>query len=146
MNHPMTFRTLCRDISRALQADDPEALGEGRPARLEGETFQILQTAEGQAALLLTYLGTVPDDQGRRIYEQLLLQLTGWANPDLRFGFDPVTGQVLLCTRLPAPDQLATAPLQALIQRLLGQIREWRSTLLRVMVPVEAHDPADAAT
>lgn len=134
------FRAMCRDISLSLQAADPDALGEGRPCPIGGETFQMLQAADGHAALLLTFLGTVQDDRARTVYEQLLLlQLTGWNNPDLRFGFDPLSGQVLLCTRLPGLDRLEPAALQALIQRLLGQIGHWRGSLLQALTP----DPLD---
>lgn len=136
MSTAAKLRALCRDISLSLQAADPEALGEGRPSGIGGETFQVLQAADGHAALLLTFLGRVQDDQARSVYEQLLLlQLTGWNNPDLRFGFDPLTGQVLLCTRLPGPHQLEPAALQALIQRLLGQIGHWRGSLLQAVRP-----------
>ena len=132
----LAFQSLCRHVSQSLAADDVDALGESRPTPIQGETFQLLWQPEGRSAVLLTYLGRVSDEHARQVYEQLLLvQLTGWDNPDLRFGFDPVTGQVLLCTRLPAPASLEAAPLEGLIRRLLEQLGEWRGTLLHPLVP-----------
>lgn len=130
------FRVLCRQVSLGLQATDPDALGERRPSSIGGETFECLVQDDGSAALLVTYLGTVEPGQAQAVYEQLLLlQLSSWNNPDLRFGFDPVTGQVLLCTRLPALASLEAAPLDSLIRRLLKQVGEWRGTLLRAVEP-----------
>lgn len=132
MKTPVNFSALCRDLSLSMQADDADALGEGRPSQLGGETFQILQAADGRTALLLTYLGAAPDDEAASVYEQLLLlQLTGWNNPDIRFGLDPITGQIVLCTRLPGADRLDSVALRTLIQRLLDQVGTWRSTLLQ---------------
>lgn len=138
MNLP-AFQALCRHVSQSLQADDADALGAGRPCKIRGETFEILWQPDGQAAVLLTWLGTVDDDHARQVHEQLLLvQLTGWTNPGLRFGFDPVTGQVLLCTRLPALAQLDGSELQALLERLLLQVERWRGELLK---PLQVETP-----
>lgn len=138
MNLP-AFRSLCHHVSQALAADDIDALGESRPTTIQGETFELLYQPEGGSAVLLTYLGAVDDKTARHVYEQLLLvQLTGWDNPDLRFGFDPVTGQVLLCTRLPALNELKEGALTALLQRLLAQVEKWRGELLK---PVQVETP-----
>lgn len=135
----LTFQALCRHVSQSLAANDIHALGESRPTTIQGNTFELLWQPEGQSALLLTYLGRVDDEHARQVYEQLLLvQLTGWDNPDLRFGFDPVTGQVLLCTRLPAPEKLEEAALSALLQRLIAQVERWREELLK---PVKTEAP-----
>ncbi|WP_179188432.1 CesT family type III secretion system chaperone [Hydrogenophaga sp. IBVHS2] len=135
MNHP-AFQAVCRQVSLGLEAAEPDALGERRPSSIGGETFECMVHDDGSAALLVTYLGTVDTAQAQAVYEQLLLlQLASWNNPDLRFGFDPVTGQVLLCTRLPAPASLEAAPLDSLIRRLLKQLGEWRGTLLHPLVP-----------
>lgn len=135
----LAFQSLCRHVSQALAADDIDALGESRPTTLQGETFELLWQPEGTSAVLLTYLGRVDDEHARQVYEQLLLvQLTGWDNPDLRFGFDPVTGQVLLCTRLPALSELEEGALTALLQRLLAQLEKWRGELLK---PVQVETP-----
>lgn len=147
--NPLAFQSLCRRVSRTLAADDIEALGEGRPSTFRGETFELLWQPEGRSAVLLTHLGQVDDEHARPVYEQLLLvQLTGWDNPDLRFGFDPVTGHVLLCTRLPALDALSEDALRGLLQRLLAQVETWRGELLRpvrIDVPfMRFADPARA--
>lgn len=135
----LAFQSLCRHVSQSLAADDVDALGESRPTPIQGETFQLLWQPEGRSAVLLTYLGRVSDEHARQVYEQLLLvQLTGWDNPDLRFGFDPVTGQVLLCTRLPALGELEESALTALLQRLLAQVQKWRGDLLQ---PAEMETP-----
>jgi len=135
----LAFQSLCRHVSQTLAADDIDALGESRPTTLQGETFELLWQPEGTSAVLLTYLGRVDDEHARQVYEQLLLvQLTGWDNPDLRFGFDPVTGQVLLCTRLPAPGAIEEGALTALLQRLLAQLEKWRGELLK---PVQVETP-----
>ncbi len=131
MNLP-AFQALCRHVSQSLQAEDADALGTGRPSKIRGETFEILWQPDGQAAVLLTYLGAVDDDHAKQVYEQLLLvQLTGWNDLDLRFGFDPVTRQVLLCTRLPAVALLEESELRALLERLQLQVERWREVLLR---------------
>lgn len=135
----LAFQSLCRHVSQALAADDIDALGEGRPTTLQGETFELLWQPEGQSAVLLTYLGRVDDGHARQVYEQLLLvQLTGWDKPDLRFGFDPVSGQVLLCTRLPALNGLEESALRGLLERLLAQVEKWRVELLQ---PVQVETP-----
>ncbi|WP_302175872.1 CesT family type III secretion system chaperone [uncultured Hydrogenophaga sp.] len=135
----LAFQSLCRHVSQSLAADDIDALGESRPTTIQGETFELLYPPEGRDAVLLTYLGRVDDEHARPVYEQLLLvQLTGWNNPDLRFGFDPVTGQVLLCTRLPAVAELQEDALKALIERLLAQIEPWRGELLK---PLQVETP-----
>lgn len=145
----LAFQSLCRHVSQSLAADDVDALGKSRPTPIQGETFQLLWQPEGRSAVLLTYLGRVSDEHARQVYEQLLLvQLTGWDNPDLRFGFDPVTGQVLLCTRLPALGELEESALTALLERLLAQVQKWRGDLLQPaqMETPWAHfpDPDDA--
>lgn len=135
----LAFQSLCRHVSQSLAADDIDALGESRPTTIQGETFELLYPPEGASAVLLTYLGRVDDEHARQVYEQLLLvQLTGWDNPDLRFGFDPVTGQVLLCTRLPALGELQEGALTALLQRLLAQVEKWRGELLK---PLQVETP-----
>ena len=68
MNLP-AFQALCRHVSQSLQAEDADALGTGRPSKIRGETFEILWQPDGQAAVLLTYLGAVDDDQAKQGFD-----------------------------------------------------------------------------
>lgn len=127
----ISFEQLCRDASLALGLEDTNALGQGRPVAVQDVLFEFVCMDDVPNVLMLADLGLIAEDKRVEVYESLLsLQLMTWNQPTVRFGLHPVRRSVLLCIGSGLHEKSDGAWLASMISSMVGQIAEWRTTLL----------------
>jgi hypothetical protein len=127
----VSYLDLCWRTSVLLGLEDSARLGTNLPVVVEGVRCQAIYTEGLPGILLLAEVGPVTHDDKAAVYEQLLsLQLMHWMHPDLRFGFHPVRGTVMLCMTLALGDSATSEAFAELIRSAAAQVTAWKHELL----------------
>ncbi|MBC7599808.1 MAG: hypothetical protein H7238_12435 [Polaromonas sp.] len=127
----MEFEELCRDASFVLGIDDTQALGQGFTVPCDDVLFEASFRDGSDRFTLLAELGPVAPDKKLEVYESLLtLQLLGWAQPGMRFGFNTPRQTTMLCLETGLGQGVSGAWLAGIIRSTAKEVATWRKTLL----------------
>lgn len=125
------FEQLCRDASIELGLNDPAALGSGHSVVLDGVLLDLQRHGALDRFVLLAEMGPAAADHKAEIYEHLfLLQMLSWAEPGLRFGFNPDRKVLVMCLEAGCGPGANGAWLARLIRSMAAQVTRLRSTAL----------------
>jgi hypothetical protein len=128
------YRELCRDISLALGAEEPEALFESGRIEVDGDVVTMLFFSEDvDANTLFCYvdLGEIAQEKRADVYQNLLeLNLLTGSKTNAVFALDPASGHAILVSHI----SVATKPeADAVVKKLrlyALQAESMRDTLL----------------
>lgn len=141
MNH-IDFAQLCRDASRSLGLADLEELGKGEVVEVEGIALELLFDAirENSACLFLE-MGDVKDEYKAEVYETLFaMQGIFEGTVDAIFDFDNLNNRLLFRVRLPLSLETRGEGLAGVIRSFVGDVIEWRNTLLQDRIYAEDNE------
>jgi hypothetical protein len=125
------FEQLCRDASMTLGLADTGALGSGQPVVLDGVLLELKREGGHDRFVLLAELGPAADDHKAEIYEHLfLLQMIGWAQPGLRFGFNADHQILVMCLEAGCGPGAHGTWLASVIRGMVAQVERMRRTVL----------------
>lgn len=125
------FEQLCRDASINLGLDDTLALGSGHSVVFDGVLLQLQRCEDADRFVLLAEMGQAAEDRKAGIYEHLLmLQMLSWAQPGLRFGFNPDLRSLVMCLEAGCGPGVHAAWLASVVRSMTAQVTRLRSTVL----------------
>lgn len=137
------FRNLCRNLSRALDQPDCDALGESGRIRIDGIDIALFFDEQDSPDLLYCYvdMGPIPEASRLSAWEQLLvMNLLSGAKTNGVYTLDPVSGNALFVVHFMLPEKLEPELVAAAFRVYAQQARAFRAAL-----ESEAAMPADAA-
>jgi hypothetical protein len=137
------FRSLCRDISRALKQSDIEALGEQGRIGIDGVDIALFFDEQVNPDMLFCYvdMGPVAEASRTEIYGQLLtMNLLSGAKTNGVYSLDPASGNALFVVHFNNPEALDAAQLAEAFQVYATQTNS-----LRALLAEDAQNDAGAA-
>jgi hypothetical protein len=103
------FKILCRNISRALDQDEPEYLSRHGHIEVDGVEIALFFDAQITPDLLFCYvdMGPVPEEMRTEMYGQLLtMNLLSGAKTNGVYSLDPTSGNAIFVVHFMNPDSL----------------------------------------
>jgi len=125
------FEQLCRDASIGLGLYDTSVLGSGQSVEFDGVLLELQRCEGSDRFVLLAEMGAAAEDRKADIYEHLfLLQILSWAQPGLRFGFNPDREALVMCLEAGCGPGANGAWLASVVRSMAAQVTRLRSTVL----------------
>jgi hypothetical protein len=141
------YRSLCRQLSVALQQPDVDALGEQGRIEVDGVEIALFFDEQTNPDMLFCYvdMGAIPEMSRTEIYEQLLaMNLLSGSKTNGVYSLDPSSGNALFVVHFMHPDTLDAAQLAEAFQVYATQTNSLRAMLDEDSQPDLADAPAQA--
>ena len=142
------FRSLCRDISRALQQPDIDSLGEHGRTAVDGVDIALFFDAQVNPDMLFCYvdMGPIAEACRTEVYGQLLtMNLLSGAKTNGVYSLDPASGNALFIVHFMNPEALDAAQLAEAFQIYATQTNSLRAMLAEDGQPDPVSTKVDAA-
>jgi len=126
------YRSLCREVSSALQQPDIESLGEDGHIEIDGVDIALFFDEDVNPDMLFCYvdMGPVPEAARTEIYGQLLtMNLLSGAKTNGVYSLDPTSGNALFVVHFMQPETLDAAQLAEAFQIYATQTNSLRMML-----------------
>jgi hypothetical protein len=126
------FRNLCRNISRALQQPDADALGEHGRIAIDGVDIALFFDEQVNPDMLFCYVDMGPVSAASRteVYGQLLtMNLLSGAKTNGVYSLDPASGNALFVVHFMNPETLDAAQLAEAFRIYATQTNSLRAML-----------------
>jgi hypothetical protein len=137
------FKSLCRNVSRALRLPDAESLDEHGHLTVDGVDIALFFDEQVDPDMLFCYvdMGPVAEPLRTEIYGQLLtMNLLSGAKTNGVYSLDPASGNVLFVVHFMHPEKLDAAQLAEALQVYATQTNS-----LRAMLDADGEPDAHAA-
>lgn len=142
------FRSLCRNISHALQQPDVDSLGEHGRIEIEGVDIALFFDEQINPDMLFCYvdMGPVPMAGRAEVYGQLLtMNLLSGAKTNGVYSLDPASGNALFVVHFMNPETLDAAQLAEAFRIYATQTNSLRAMLAEDGLPGPDAHGIDAA-
>jgi hypothetical protein len=128
------YRELCREISLALNAENPEALYEYRRVQV-GEDVEAMmyfnEDLDANVVFCYVDLGEIPEEKRVEVYQNLLeLNLLTGSKTNAVFAVDPASGRAILVAHFPAVRKPDAAAIVKKLRLYALQATSMRGTFL----------------
>ena len=142
------FRTLCRNISLALDQSEPDSLGEHGRIEVDGVDIALFFDQQVNPDMLFCYvdMGPVPDTLRIEIYGQLLtMNLLSGAKTNGVYSLDPASGNAIFVVHFINPETLDATQMAEAFRIYATQTNSLRVMLTEEPDPTTAASPRSAA-
>jgi hypothetical protein len=142
------FRSLCRNISHALQQPDADSLGEHGRIAIDGVDIALFFDEQVNPDMLFCYvdMGPVAAASRTEIYGQLLtMNLLSGAKTNGVYSLDPASGNALFVVHFMNPETLDAAQLAEAFRIYATQTNSLRAMLAEDGQPEPDAGEAEAA-
>ena len=142
------FRSLCRNISHALQQPDADSLGEHGRIAIDGVDIALFFDEQVSPDMLFCYvdMGPVAAASRTEIYGQLLtMNLLSGAKTNGVYSLDPASGNALFVVHFMNPETLDAAQLAEAFRIYATQTNSLRTMLAEDDRPEPDAGKAEAA-
>lgn len=142
------FRSLCRNISHALQQPDADSLGEHGRIEIDGVDIALFFDEQVNPDILFCYvdMGPVATASRTEIYGQLLtMNLLSGAKTNGVYSLDPASGNAIFVVHFMNPETLDAAQLAEAFRIYATQTNSLRAMLAEDDQPDQDAGKAEAA-